>query len=96
MQWIRITVCANKAIEAAATLKRGEKIRVEGRLSLDKWQGKDGADRYGLNVVVFKIEKALRPLGKSWGRPCARNDAIETHSYDRSCAEPFYDRTCLC
>ena len=62
VQWIRITVL-NKAVEAAAMLKRGEKIHVEGRLSLDKWQGKDGADRYGLSVVASKIEKALRPLG---------------------------------
>jgi single-stranded DNA-binding protein len=62
VQWIRITVL-NKAVEAAAMLKRGERIHVEGRLTLDKWQGKDGADRYGLSVVASKIEKALRPLG---------------------------------
>jgi single-stranded DNA-binding protein len=62
VQWIRVTVL-NKAVEAAAMLKRGEKIHVEGRLSLDKWQGKDGADRYGLSVVASKIDKALRPLG---------------------------------
>jgi len=61
VQWIRITVL-NKAVEAAAKLKRGEKIHVEGRLSLDKWQGKNGADRYGLSVVASKIDKALRPL----------------------------------
>ena len=61
VQWIRITVL-NKAVEAAAKLKRGEKIHVEGRLALDKWQGKNGADRYGLSVVASKIDKALRPL----------------------------------
>jgi single-stranded DNA-binding protein len=63
-QWIRIVV-RGKAVEAAATLKRGNTIRVEGRLSLDKWTSSDGADKYGLNVVAAKIEKRLPPLNAS-------------------------------
>jgi single-stranded DNA-binding protein len=66
VQWIRIAVLG-KAIEAAAMLKRGDRIHVEGRLSLDKWRGKDGADRYGLSVVASKIEKPLRPPSASGG-----------------------------
>jgi single-stranded DNA-binding protein len=59
-QWIRITV-RGQAVETAAMLKRGDTIHVQGRLSLDKWRSKDGAERYGLSIVASKIEKALRP-----------------------------------
>jgi single-stranded DNA-binding protein len=63
-QWIRIVV-RGKAVEAAAILKGGDTIRVEGRLSLDKWRSSDGADKYGLSVVAAMIEKRLPPLNAS-------------------------------
>jgi single-stranded DNA-binding protein len=66
-QWIRIVVLG-KAVEAAAILKRGDTIRVEGRLSLDKWRSSDGAEKYGLSVVAAKIETPLRSLSASGKR----------------------------
>ena len=60
VQWIRIVVLGG-ALEVAAMLKRGDRIQVEGRLSLDKWRDKDGVERYSLSVVASKIEKPLRP-----------------------------------
>jgi single-stranded DNA-binding protein len=47
------------------TQKGGDTIRVEGRLSLDKWRSSDGADKYGLSVVAAMIEKRLPPLNAS-------------------------------
>ena len=59
VQSIRIVVLGG-ALEVAAILKRGDRIQVEGRLSLDKWRDKDGVERYSLSVVASKIEKPLR------------------------------------
>jgi len=58
VQWVRIVVLGG-AVEAAAMLKRGHEVHVEGRLSLDKWRDKDGAERYSLSVVASKITKSL-------------------------------------
>ena len=51
MQGVRITVLG-EGVLAALRLKRGDKVRVEGRLSLNKWRGTDGSNRYGLSVVI--------------------------------------------
>jgi hypothetical protein len=41
----------------AAELKKGDRCYVEGTIELDTWRGSDGADRRGLAVTSFKIEK---------------------------------------
>jgi single-stranded DNA-binding protein len=57
-QWARVVVLG-EPVDAASALKRGDRIYVEGRLTLDKWRHSDGATKYGLSVVASKIEKVL-------------------------------------
>jgi single-stranded DNA-binding protein len=73
--WVRLRVAVGRAeaaqrarvvalgetVDAASTLKRGDRIYVEGRLTLDKWRHSNGAEKYGLSIVASKIEKVLRP-----------------------------------
>ena len=68
VQWVRIVVLGG-AVEAAAMLKRGHEVHVEGRLSLDKWRDKDGAERYSLSVVASKITPRRSPADA-----CALNE----------------------
>jgi single-stranded DNA-binding protein len=56
MQWVSVAVFG-KAAEIAAELKKGDRCYVEGTIKLDTWRGNDGADRTGLSVSSFKIEK---------------------------------------
>ena len=56
MQWISVS-CFVKAAEAAATLKKGDRIYCEGTIKLDTWRGNDGIERHGLSVSAFKCEQ---------------------------------------
>jgi single-stranded DNA-binding protein len=56
MQWVSVAVFG-KAAENAAELKKGDRCYCEGTIKLDTWRGNDGADRHGLSVASFKIEK---------------------------------------
>jgi single-stranded DNA-binding protein len=46
-----------KAAETAATLKKGDKVYVEGSIKLDTWRGNDGVERHTLAVSAFKCEQ---------------------------------------
>ena len=54
-------VALGETVDAASTLKRGDRIYVEGGLTLDKWRRGNGAEKYGLSIVASKIEEVLRP-----------------------------------
>jgi single-stranded DNA-binding protein len=56
VQWLSVAVFG-KAAEAAAELKKGDRTYCEGTIRLDTWKGSDGAERHGLNVASFKLEK---------------------------------------
>jgi single-stranded DNA-binding protein len=56
MQWTSVAVFG-KAAETAAELKKGDRCYVEGTIKIDSWRGSDGADKHGLSVASFKIEK---------------------------------------
>jgi single-stranded DNA-binding protein len=56
MQWTSVAVFG-KAAETAAELKKGDRVYCEGTIKIDSWRGSDGADKHGLSVASFKIEK---------------------------------------
>ena len=56
MQWVGVAVFG-KAAETAAELKKGDRCYCEGVIKIDSWRGGDGADKHGLSVASFKIEK---------------------------------------
>jgi single-stranded DNA-binding protein len=56
VQWVSVAVFG-KAAEAAGTLKKSDRVYIEGTIRLDTWRGQDGADRHGLSVAAFKCER---------------------------------------
>ena len=56
MQWVSVAVFG-EAAKAAAELRKGDRCYCEGTIKIDSWRGNDGADRHGLSVSSFKIEK---------------------------------------
>jgi single-stranded DNA-binding protein len=56
MQWVSVAVFGKDA-ETAAELKKGDRVYCEGAIKIDSWRGGDGADKHGLSVSSFKIEK---------------------------------------
>jgi single-strand DNA-binding protein len=55
VQWVSVAVFG-KAAEAAADLKKGDRVYIEGSIKVDSWRGNDGAERHGLSVAAFKCE----------------------------------------
>lgn len=63
-QWHRIVVYNKLAEIAAAHLKKGTQVYLEGRLQIRKWLDSIGAERQSTEVVV-DINGMLQMLGKS-------------------------------
>jgi single-strand DNA-binding protein len=59
VQWLTVSVFG-KAADTAATMKKGDKIYVEGSIKLDTWRGNDGVERHTLAVSAFKCEQTHR------------------------------------
>jgi single-strand DNA-binding protein len=57
LEWVRCTCFGPVAERLAATLHKGEKLYAEGGLRLDRWDAKDGQQRFGLSMACFKAEK---------------------------------------
>jgi single-strand DNA-binding protein len=57
--WIRATCFKELAEEIAATVKKGDRVYVEGTLTLDTWQASNGEQRTGLNCAAWRC----KPLG---------------------------------
>jgi len=64
-QWLRVT-CFNGTAEAiAAEAKKGDRVYVEGTLTLNTWADKaTGEAKTGLNVAAWKVER-VASIGKS-------------------------------
>lgn len=63
-QWARVTCFKETAAKIAATAKKGDRVYVEGSLTLDAWTAADGEKRTGLSVVAWKCEK-LAQIGNN-------------------------------
>jgi single-stranded DNA-binding protein len=59
MQWTSVAVFG-KAAETAAEFKKGDRCYCEGTIKIDTWRGSDGAEKHGLSVASFKIEKTYQ------------------------------------
>ena len=58
-QWVNVSAFGETA-EAIATLQKGARVYVEGRLKLNAWTTHDGTERTGLQVAATLVQ----PLGQ--------------------------------
>jgi single-stranded DNA-binding protein len=69
VQWASVAVFG-PAASAAGTLKKADRVYVEGSIKLDTWKGSDGVERHGLSVAAFKCERTHQ-IGRN--RPARKN-----------------------
>jgi len=62
--WVRATCFGVVAEKISDTAKKGDRVYIEGNLTLNTWQPADGPARTGLNVAAWKCER-LGNIGKS-------------------------------
>jgi len=53
--WFRVTLWRNQAENASKYLKKGSPVYIEGRLSLEEWQDRDGNTRNTLAVQATEM-----------------------------------------
>jgi len=59
-EWVRVTVWGEAAEELAPRLVKGTRVYVEGRMKLEQWQAKDGAQRSTLKLSAW----TCTPMGQ--------------------------------
>ena len=78
--WVSVSVFEEKA-RALVGLEKGVEIYCEGRLSLNAWTGRDGAERTGLAVTAWRIE-VLGQIGGRPGRSKAKRERAEAGAFN--------------
>ena len=79
-QWHTIT-CFNKTAEKAGELKKGNRVRVEGKIEYTTDE-KDGKTRYFTKIIAFKAE----PVGET---PQATHQTAKSNAYQNQEDVPF-------
>ena len=54
--WVNAKLFGERAQNAADSLKKGDSVYLEGRLSLDEWQGRQGEARHGLSLLANVVQ----------------------------------------
>jgi single-strand DNA-binding protein len=65
--WFRVSVWGDRAERAAETLRKGNKVFVEGRFKTREFEGRDGQKRTSLEITadsVVNLEKRTREEGE--------------------------------
>lgn len=55
-EWHRIIFFGKLAEIAGQYLKKGAPVYIEGRIQTDKWQDKDGNDRYTTKIIADRMQ----------------------------------------
>ncbi len=76
-EWHSITFFGRLAEIAGEYLRKGSQVYVEGRLQTDKWQDKDGNDRYTTKVIANEMQM-LGGRGEGGGGQ-ASNDGFRSN-----------------
>ena len=70
--WFRVSVWGDRAERMAETLRKGNKVFVEGRFKTREFEGRDGQKRTSLEITadsIVNLEKRVRDDEGSFGGP---------------------------
>jgi single-strand DNA-binding protein len=74
-QWLRVTCFGDTAKAIASRAKKGDRVYVEGTLTMSQWNDAQGEVRHGLNVTAWKVER-VASIGKN--RPPRQDNGTST------------------
>ncbi len=67
-EWHKITMFGRLAEISAEYLRKGSQVYIEGKLRTEKWQDKDGNERYTTKIIADEMQM-LGGRGGSGGAP---------------------------
>ena len=84
-EWHRVVVWGRQAESCAQYLAKGRSVFVEGRLQTNKWQDRDGNDRYTTEIVGDRIQFLGGPSAESsdFAEPAPAGMATEAAPADK-------------
>ena len=85
-EWHRVTLFGKLAEVAQKYLRKGSKVYIEGRLRTNKWQDKDGNDRYTTDVIGKEMQM-LDARGGSSGEDHSYHDDQPPEAQQQSAPE---------
>lgn len=63
-EWHKVTLFKRLAEIAREYLKKGAKVYIEGKLQTNKWQDKNGQDRFTTEIVANELQMLDSPTNK--------------------------------
>ena len=78
-EWHSITFFGRLAEIAGEYLRKGSQVYVEGRLQTDKWQDKDGNDRYTTKVIASEMQMLGGRGGEGGSGGQSSNDGFRSN-----------------
>ena len=84
-EWHKIVVFGKLAEICNEYLRKGSKVYVEGSLRTNKWQDKDGNDRYTTEIVVTEMQMLdSRGSNDGQGQGQQQNQGLPPSNYNSS------------
>jgi len=75
-EWHKITMFGRLAEISAEYLRKGSQVYIEGKLRTEKWQDKDGNERYTTKIIADEMQM-LGGRGGSGGAPMQDSGASQ-------------------
>lgn len=83
-EWHRVAMFGRLAEIAGEYLRKGSQVYIEGRIQTDKWQDKEGKDRYTTKIIANDMQM----LGGKGGGGADFNSSSSPASASESSAPP--------
>lgn len=80
-EWVNVSVFGKLAEICSEYLKKGSQVFVSGRMKTEKYQAKDGTDRYSTKIIAENMQMLG---GKSAGGNDSQGDGQQEHQEKRS------------
>jgi len=86
-EWNRVVFFGKLAEVAGEYLKKGSQVYVEGKLRTNKWQAKDGTDRYTTEIMANEMQM----LGGGNSQPSSQSPKTQGGGSTAQSGQPNYD-----
>jgi single-strand DNA-binding protein len=90
--WVTCSLWGKRAESLEMYVKKGQQVAISGEANNRKWQDKEGADRYSLEVRVNEIELVGGRSTSSDARQPSVNEAgsnVQSNDFDEESEVPF-------
>ena len=88
-EWHRISMFGRLAEISAEYLRKGSQVYIEGKLATNKWQDKEGNDRWTTEIIANQMQMlGERPTGNATSSKSNENQQSPSNENKQSPPEP--------